>query len=124
MYAVGNEAFKIAFAENRDKEKRLRPRKRIKLKSVIETLESYGLDPIKEILQILQSDRIDDDLKIKTWIELTNYCHPKLKSVEVTGDRKRPLAHDVSINITPEEAYKMIIDGPVDVADDVDRDNE
>lgn len=61
------------------------------LKSVIEVLEEHGLDPIEEIVKVLEKGEIKDEISVRAWLELANYVHPKKKAVELTGDGGGPL---------------------------------
>lgn len=70
------------------------------LRKVSEVLASYGLDPTVEIAEILQpvvtvdpdtgvevlEHRLDADARSRLLLELMQYAHPKLKSVEMKVD--------------------------------------
>lgn len=69
----------------------------VNLRKVSEVLASYGLDPTVEIAEILQpvvvvdpdtgvemvEHRLDADARSRLLLELMQYAHPKLKSVEM-----------------------------------------
>lgn len=80
------------------------------LKGVCEVLAEFGLDPVAEVASALQRQKqvlerdedgrlvpaldkkgnpvmapaLDEELRVKVLMELTNFVHPKLKAVEMT----------------------------------------
>lgn len=51
-------------------------RKRL-LKRLEESLVEIGKDPIGEIIKILDSDDVNQSVKLKAWLELLPYLYPK-----------------------------------------------
>lgn len=84
-------------------------RVKLNLKSVIETLEEFELDPVKELAKLVQSERIDDDLKTRVFLELTNYIHAKKKAIEHSTDPEKPMEHKWTVeflNAAPDSKSK------------------
>ncbi len=63
----------------------LKKRVGVNLKAVAEVLDAHGLNPTEEVIKLIQQDRIDDDLKARIYMELTEYIAPKLARTEHVG---------------------------------------
>lgn len=60
----------------------------INLRAVAEVLVSYGLDPTVEFVKVLQIEgALEPEVRARMLLEVMQYVHPKLKSVEVTQDK-------------------------------------
>lgn len=60
----------------------------INLRAVAEVLESYGLDPTVEFAKVLQIEgALEPEVRARMLLEIMQYVHPKLKSVELTQDK-------------------------------------
>jgi hypothetical protein len=71
-----------------------------KLKSLAETLEERGLEPIAELLKLLP--QLDAKDAVRTWIDVFPYCYAKIKednsavSIADTEENLLELFKDVS----------------------------
>lgn len=60
----------------------------INLRAVAEVLSSYGMDPTVEFVKVLQVEgALEPEVRARMMLEILQYVHPKLKSVEVTQDK-------------------------------------
>ncbi len=59
------------------------------LRRVDEVLHAHGIDPIEEILKLVQDDAIHITVKLKTWIELLPYVHARAKEDPTPVDKIR-----------------------------------
>lgn len=68
----------------------------------------YGddFDPIMKMAEIAADEGNDAQLRLQGWKELCGYIHPKLRSVEVSGDAENPLATSVKIELVRPEEWK------------------
>lgn len=66
-------------------------RGRLNLRAVAEVLAEHGLDPTVELVKIIESDKLDPEVRAKLLTTLLEYVHPKKKSVEITGGEGGPI---------------------------------
>ena len=57
----------------------------INMRAVAEVLHDYGLNPADEVIKLIVNDQIDDELKARLYMEMLEYCQPKLSRTEHTG---------------------------------------
>lgn len=100
------------------------------LRGVVEVLQEFGLDPTAEIAKVLTGSKplldrsgepvldklgqpqyvplIDIDMKAKILLELQQYVHPKLKSVEVTVKKQELSEDQVDARIAALQAKRLV----------------
>ena len=103
---------------------------RMNLRGVVEVLQEFGLDPTAEIAKVLTGSKplldrsgepvldklgqpqyvplIDIDMKAKILLELQQYVHPKLKSVEVTVKKQELSEDQVDARIAALQAKRLV----------------
>lgn len=59
------------------------------LRRVDEVLHAHGLDPVEEILKLLQNESIHVTIRLKTWIELLPYVYARAKEDPTPVDKIR-----------------------------------
>ena len=52
---------------------------------VMTVLREMGIDPVRELVKLLNGGELSPPIRAKTLLELTNYIHPKKKSIEHTA---------------------------------------
>ena len=73
----------------------LKKRVGVNLKAVAEVLDAHGLNPTEEVIKLIQTGDIDDDLKARLFMELTEYVHPKLARTEHVGKDGGPMVVEI-----------------------------
>lgn len=88
---------------------------------VIKAVEEGGVTPLAYMLGVMRNPiPVDADSKLK--VEMTvlqfeaakaaaPYVHPRLAAVEHTGKGGGPIKSETTVTVTPDEAYKMMLDG-------------
>lgn len=64
---------------------------RINLRAVSEVLAERGYDPTQEIINILETNSLPDEVQVRVWSNLLEYTQPKKKAVEITGKDGGPI---------------------------------
>jgi len=85
------------------------PKSRARLK-VLEILEMYDFNPFEKMISLYESTN-KDRIKVDILTELCGYLAPKLKSMELSGDKENPFI--INLNITPGQPRQQ----PVQVID-------
>lgn len=58
---------------------------------VEDSLKQLGFDPVSEAVKMIHDGECPPIVRAKLICELLQYVYPKLKSVELTGDGKKPI---------------------------------
>lgn len=67
-----------------------------------------GMTPLDYLLSVMRDVDSDPDARRDAAKAAAPYVHPKLASVELTGDPSKPIAHDVDISGLPEDVLRAI----------------
>ena len=62
-------------------------------------LKEMECDPVALLVEIAQDEFTELGLRVKIYLDLVNYMHPKLKAVEHTGANGDPLQNKYRIEI-------------------------
>jgi hypothetical protein len=92
----------------------------INLRAVADVLEGYGLDPVEKLAEIISATRpllaqgkpvldeagkpimvpvLDDELRARVLMDLTQYTRPKLKAMEVTIKPPEPTGEQLEMRL-------------------------
>lgn len=74
--------------------------KHLRTKTVLEIFESNGINPAEKLAEILAKEK-DQKFLANLLVKVLDYCYPKMRALEITGDPANPIA------ITSEYAKKL-----------------
>ena len=87
---------------------------KVKVSKVREVLAELGIDPVREIIEILQNGDLNDRARAEMYLELQSYCEakPKENDDKVSGAALVDGAFD---GMTDDEIMNLRIVGPDEV---------
>lgn len=69
-----------------------RPRKPRRSLNAVQRLESLGVDPLKEVIDLARDTSLPKATRLKAWMALMDYAYPKLRALALNTDGEQ--AHD------------------------------
>lgn len=95
-------------------------KKKARLK-VQEILDMMDFKPFEEMVRMYRDKATKTRYKVDILIELCNYIAPKLKNVEVSGDRENPFI--ININVKPKQQNPALLPLANEIIDEDEQDD-
>jgi hypothetical protein len=71
-------------------------------KDVAEKLEALGCDPIVGLAEFAMDRRKTDEIRVRCYIELAQYLHPKRKPVDISIEQPTVMNVTTNLDLTPD----------------------